>query len=78
MTREELLNLEVIKIKDIQEAYKCCYHKAADIVRAIKDFNDRLGIRGVVHQLDYQEYMNAKSRIKKESSPRLENNAMTQ
>lgn len=78
MTREELLNKEVIKIRDIQEAYQCSYHKASDIVRAIKAYNDRLCIRGVVHQLDYQEYMEAKSKhIKKESLPRLGNNAMT-
>lgn len=64
MTREELLNKEVIKIKDIQQAYDCSYHTAADIIKAVKTFNDRLGIRGIVHQLDYQEYMNAKSKAK--------------
>ena len=62
MTREELLNKEVIKIKDICEAYEVSYHTAGNIIRAIKDFNDRLGIRGVVHVLDYKEYWDAKSK----------------
>lgn len=79
MTREELLNKEVIKVKDIQEAYDCSYNKAAEVIRAIKDFNDRLCIRGVVHQLDYREFMEAKSKAqKKEPMPRLGNNALTQ
>lgn len=64
MTREELLNKEVIRIKDIQDCYDCSYHTASNIIRAIKYFNDRLGIRGVVHQLDYREYMEAKSKSK--------------
>lgn len=64
MTREDFINKEVIKIKDIQAAYGCSYTTAANIIRAIKAYNDRLCIRGVVHQLDYQEYMAAKSKFK--------------
>ena len=64
MTREELLNKEVIKIKDVQDAYNCCYCTASNLIKAIKSYNDRLGIRGVVHQLDYREYMEAKSKSK--------------
>ena len=66
MTREELLNREVIKISDIQEAYQVCYHKAANIIRAIKHYNDRLNIRGVVHILDYKEYWEARSKFERE------------
>lgn len=66
MTREELLSKEVIKIADIQKCYDLCYHKAANIIRAIKHYNDRLNIRGVVHVLDYIEYFNAKSKFEKE------------
>lgn len=66
MTREELLNKEVIKISDIQEAYDICYHSAASIIRAIKHYNDRLKIRGIVHILDYKEYWEARSKFEKE------------
>ena len=62
MTREELLNKEVIKIKDIQEAFSCSYTTASNIIRAIKSNNDRLKIRGVVHILDYIEYWNSSSK----------------
>lgn len=64
MTREELLNKEVIRIKDLMEAYNMPYQSCAKIMRAIKDYNDRLQIKGCCHVLDYQEYWNAKSKIK--------------
>lgn len=66
MTREDLLNKEVIKVRDIQEAYGVSYHTATGIIRAIKSFNDRLQIRGVVHVLDYIEYWEARSKFEKE------------
>lgn len=62
MTREELLNKEVIKVKDIEDAYNVSYDKATEIIRAIKGFNDRLQIRGCVHILDYIDYWNSKSK----------------
>lgn len=62
MTREELLNKEVIRIKDIEQAYQVSYHTAGNIIRAIKAFNDRLGIKGVVHILDYKEYWDSKTK----------------
>ena len=62
MTREELLNKEVIKVKDIERAYNVSYDKATEIIRAIKAFNDRLQIRGCVHILDYMDYWNSKSK----------------
>lgn len=65
MTREELLNKEVIKVKDIQEAYGCSYCQATGIIRAIRAYNDRLNIRGAVHVLDYIEYWEAKSKAKR-------------
>lgn len=65
MTREELLSKEVIKVKDIQEAYGCPYNKATQIIRAIKAYNDRLEVRGCVHVLDYIEYWDAKSKNKR-------------
>lgn len=62
ITREELLNKEVIKVKDIEGAYDVSYDKATEIIRAIKAFNDRLQIRGCIHILDYMEYLNSKSK----------------
>ena len=62
MTREEFAKKEVIRIADIQETYGVCYHTAGNILRAIKAYSDRLGIRGICHQLDYQDYINAKSK----------------
>lgn len=62
MTREELLNKEVIKVKDIMSAFDCNYNKATQIIRAIKAFNDRYKVRGAIHVLDYMEYWEAKSK----------------
>jgi hypothetical protein len=62
MTREELLNKEIIRVKDIMSAYDCNYNKATQIIRAIKAFNDRYCVRGCVHVLDYIDYWNSKSK----------------
>ena len=62
MTREELLNKEVIKVKDIERAFDCSYDKATEIIRTIKAYNDRLQIKGAIHVLDYMEYWEAKSK----------------
>ncbi len=62
MTREELLNKEIIRIKDLVEAYDMPYQACARIMRAIKDYNDRLNIRGCCHVLDYKEYWEARKR----------------
>lgn len=62
MTREELLNKEVIKVEDIERAYNVSYDKATEIIRSIRAFNDRLKIRGCVHILDYIDYWNSKSK----------------
>lgn len=50
---------EVIKVKDMQEILGgASYDTACKKIREVKAVSDRLGIRGVIHRKDWEDYLN--------------------
>lgn len=49
---------EVIRAKDIRAEFGVSLSTAYKIIREIKAVSDVLGISGMVHQKDYQAYIN--------------------
>lgn len=64
MTREEILNKEVLKNSDIQALLEVKKTKASEVINAIKHTSNILDIRGIVHIKDYLAYVNRNQNIK--------------
>lgn len=53
-----LKDKEVIRAKDFVEELKISKATAYKLIRQIKSVSDTLGISGMVHQVDYQAFLN--------------------
>lgn len=59
MTVKEILEQkETYRNADIQILFDISHSKASEMIAKIKSVSDRTGIRGRVHRLDYQDYLN--------------------
>ncbi len=59
LTAKEILEQkETYRNVDIQVLFDVAHTKASEMIRAIKSVSDRTGIKGRVHRLDYQDYLN--------------------
>jgi len=59
LTAKEILEQkETYRNADIQVLFDVARSKASEMIRAIKSVSDRTGIKGRVHRLDYQDYLN--------------------
>lgn len=58
MTHTELMNKELIRIKDIQQAFGMSYDAAARFIRTVKAHSDVFGMRGCIAHQDYVNYVN--------------------
>lgn len=58
MTNVALMDLPVIRIKDIQAAFGMSYDAAARFIRTVKAYSDVFGIRGCIAHQDYVNYVN--------------------
>lgn len=57
---------EVIKVKDMQEILGgVSYGLACKRIREVKSVSDRLGIKGVIHRLDWEDYLKIQALKKK-------------
>jgi hypothetical protein len=57
MTHAALMDLPLIRIKDIQQAFGMSYDAAARFIRSVKAHSDVLGIRGCIAHQDYVKYI---------------------
>lgn len=49
---------EIISVKDMMELLGgASYSTACRVMRQVKHKSDRLGIRGIIHRLDWEEYL---------------------
>lgn len=48
---------EVIKVKDMMEMLGMSYKTATKVIRQVKSVSDRLQISGVIHKLDWIDYL---------------------
>ena len=48
---------EIISIKDMQEMLGLSYATASKKIREVKAFSDVLGISGIIHEKDWQAYL---------------------
>ena len=64
MTHSELMELELIRIKDLQAAMCLSYDRAASVMRSIKAHSDLLGQSGRCTHQDYVNFMNRNQREK--------------
>lgn len=53
-----LMDLPLIRIKDIQQAFGMSYDAAARFIRSVKAHSDVFGIRGCIAHQDYVNYVN--------------------
>lgn len=52
---------EIISVKDMMELLGgASYSTACRVIRQVKYKSDRLGIRGIIHRLDWEEYLSTK------------------
>ncbi len=58
MTHTEFMELELIRISDIQAAMDLSYDSAASVMRSIKAHSDLLGLSGRCTHQDYVNFMN--------------------
>lgn len=58
MTNVALMDLPLIRIKDIQQAFGMSYDAAARFIRSVKAYSDVFGIRGCIAHQDYVKYVN--------------------
>jgi hypothetical protein len=59
MTVKEILEQkETYRNADIQVLFDVSHAKASEMIALIKSVSDRTGIKGRVHRLDYQDYLN--------------------
>ena len=50
---------EVIGVQDMRQILGgCSYEQACKKIREVKKFSNRLNIRGYIHSLDWQAYLN--------------------
>lgn len=57
MTHAALMEMPLIRIKDIQQAFGVSYDAAARFIRTVKAHSDVLGIRGCIAHQDYVNYI---------------------
>lgn len=69
------MDKEVITIKDLQKSLGVCYGIAAKKMREARAISDRLHISGILHKLDWQDYLDFCK--KKEDSARLPNKSLS-
>ncbi len=62
MTNVALMDLPVIRIKDIQSAFGMSYDAAARFIRTVKAYSDVFGIRGCIAHQDYVNYVNREAK----------------
>lgn len=53
-----LMEMPLIRIKDIQQAFGMSYDAAARFIRTVKAYSDVFGIRGCIAHQDYVNYVN--------------------
>ena len=53
-----LMDLPLIRIKDIQQAFGMSYDAAARFIRTVKAYSDVFGMRGCIAHQDYVNYVN--------------------
>lgn len=53
-----LMEMPLIRIKDIQAAFGMSYDAAARFIRTVKAHSDVFGIRGCIAHQDYVNYVN--------------------
>ena len=58
MTNIALMDLPLIRIKDIQQAFRVSYDAAARFIRTVKAYSDVFGMRGCIAHQDYVNYVN--------------------
>lgn len=58
MTNIALMDLPLIRIKDIQQAFGVSYDAAARFIRTVKAYSDVFGMRGCIAHQDYVNYVN--------------------
>lgn len=58
MTNVALMDLPIIRIKDIQAAFGMSYDAAARFIRTVKAYSDVFGMRGCIAHQDYVNYVN--------------------
>lgn len=52
---------EIISVKDMMQLLGgASYSTACRVIRQVKHKSDRLGIRGIIHRLDWEEYLSTK------------------
>lgn len=56
--REKILSREALRTKDVADLMGCSQAKASDIIRRVKQSQDRLGMEGFLHIQDYIEFFN--------------------
>ena len=60
---------EIINPQDMMAILgQCSYSQACKKIREVKSISDRLGIRGCIHRLDWEDYLN---RFNKKDSVRI-------
>lgn len=52
-----LMDLPLIRIKDIQQAFGMSYDAAARFIRSVKAHSDVFGMRGCIAHQDYVNYI---------------------
>lgn len=57
-----LMDLPLIRIKDIQQAFGMSYDAAARFIRTVKAYSDVFGIRGCIAHQDYVNYVNREAK----------------
>ena len=60
---------EIISVKDMMQLLGgASYSTACRVIRQVKHKSDRLGIRGIIHRLDWEEYLAIKKDNTEENS----------
>lgn len=57
MTHAALMEMPLIRIKDIQQAFGMSYDAAARFIRTVKAYSDVFGMRGCIAHQDYVNYI---------------------
>lgn len=70
----EVVQSEIINVKDMMQLLGgASYSTACRVIRQVKHKSDRLGIRGIIHRLDWEEYLSTKKDSANDSTRALSN-----